>query len=86
MRQLTFVEAGRVEWREAPEPRLTGADGAIVRPLAVARCDLDRPMALRGLVAAGCLDPLAIPTTVVPWSDAEQAWLEPATKLVIRRT
>jgi threonine dehydrogenase-like Zn-dependent dehydrogenase len=49
MRQLTFVEAGRVEWQEAAEPRLTGADGAIVRPLAVARCDLDQPMALQGL-------------------------------------
>lgn len=49
MRQLTFVEAGLVEWREVDEPGLTGADGAIVRPLAVARCDLDQPMALQGL-------------------------------------
>src|SRR5262245_53978818 len=48
MRQLTFVEADRVESHEVDEPGLTGADGAIVRPLAVARCDLDRPMAVRG--------------------------------------
>ena len=30
-------------------------------------------------------DPLAIPTTVVDWNDAADAWLEPATKLVVRR-
>jgi threonine dehydrogenase-like Zn-dependent dehydrogenase len=49
MRQLMFVEAGRVEWGEAPEPQPTDPTGAIVRPLAVARCDLDRPMAVDGL-------------------------------------
>jgi alcohol dehydrogenase len=38
-----------------------------------------------GLVAAGRLDPLAIPTTVVPWDQAPTAWLEPATKLVLAR-
>jgi hypothetical protein len=37
------------------------------------------------LVASGRLDPLAIPTTVVRWEEAAQAWLEPATKLVVVR-
>lgn len=35
---------GSVEWREVPEPRLGGDDEAIVRPLAVARCDIDLPL------------------------------------------
>jgi threonine dehydrogenase-like Zn-dependent dehydrogenase len=49
MRELTFVEAGRVEWRDAPEPEPPGPTGAIVRPLAVARCDIDQPMAAGGI-------------------------------------
>jgi alcohol dehydrogenase len=49
MQELTFVEAGRVEWRDAAEPMLGDPSVAIVRPLAVARCDLDRPMAIEGL-------------------------------------
>lgn len=49
MQQLTFVEAGTVEWRDVPEPELISPAGALVRPLAVARCDLDLPMAAAGL-------------------------------------
>jgi threonine dehydrogenase-like Zn-dependent dehydrogenase len=49
VRQLTFVEAGRVEWQEVPDPVVPGPAGALVRPLAVARCDLDLPMATAGL-------------------------------------
>jgi threonine dehydrogenase-like Zn-dependent dehydrogenase len=49
MRQLVFVEPGRAEWREAPEPALQGPGEAIVRPLAVAACDLDGSM-MRGAV------------------------------------
>ena len=41
MRQLTYVEARRLEWRDAPEPRLDSDHAAIVRPKAVATCDLD---------------------------------------------
>jgi alcohol dehydrogenase len=41
MRQLTFVEAGRLEWWDVDEPRLAGDREALVRPLAVATCDLD---------------------------------------------
>jgi threonine dehydrogenase-like Zn-dependent dehydrogenase len=46
--ELVYVEPGRVEWREsAPPARPDG--GVMVRPLAVARCDLDLPMAALGL-------------------------------------
>ena len=41
MRELNFVEKGRLEWREAPDPALEGEAEALVRPLAVATCDLD---------------------------------------------
>jgi threonine dehydrogenase-like Zn-dependent dehydrogenase len=41
MNQLTLVEPGRVEWTDAPEPTLEGAGEALLRPLAVALCDLD---------------------------------------------
>jgi threonine dehydrogenase-like Zn-dependent dehydrogenase len=49
MRQLTYVEPGRVEWREVPDVAVAHAADAVVRPLAVARCDLDLPMAKLGL-------------------------------------
>jgi alcohol dehydrogenase len=48
VKQLTLVEAGRVEWDDAPEPKLEGAGEALVRPLAVALCDLDVNM-IRGV-------------------------------------
>jgi threonine dehydrogenase-like Zn-dependent dehydrogenase len=41
MRQLTYVGPRRFEWYEVPAPRLTADTDAIVRPLTVARCDLD---------------------------------------------
>ncbi|MCW5888915.1 MAG: alcohol dehydrogenase catalytic domain-containing protein [bacterium] len=41
MRELTFVEPGRVEWTDAPEARLEGPDDALVRAVAVTTCDLD---------------------------------------------
>lgn len=58
MRQLTCVEAGKLEWREVPEPRIAADGEAIVRPLAVARCDIDLFLAagffpLRGAFALG---------------------------------
>ncbi len=37
------------------------------------------------LVAAGRLDPLAVPTTVVDWEHADRRWLEPAIKMVVAR-
>ncbi len=46
MRQLTFLEARRFGWQEVPEPRLGSDAAALVRPVAVARCDLDLYLAL----------------------------------------
>ena len=48
MRQLTYVRPGHVEWEDAPPPELTDPAGALVRPLAVARCDLDLAMIATG--------------------------------------
>src|SRR3954470_3181921 len=48
MRQLFYLEPGKVSWREADDPVLQGDGEALVRPLAVALCDLDR-MLVRGL-------------------------------------
>lgn len=41
MRQLFFVERGKFEWRDIPAPVVQADTDAIVRPLSVARCDLD---------------------------------------------
>ncbi len=41
MQQLVFAGPRSLEWREAPEPRISSDDGALVRPVAVATCDLD---------------------------------------------
>ena len=52
VRQLEITGAGRVEWREAADPALGGDGEAIVRPLAVAMCDLDAAF-LTGMVPVG---------------------------------
>jgi threonine dehydrogenase-like Zn-dependent dehydrogenase len=41
MQQLTFIKPGTFEWRDVACPVIQSASDAIVRPLAVARCDLD---------------------------------------------
>ena len=41
MLQLTYTAPGDLQWREAPEPRLSSDRAALVRPVAVATCDLD---------------------------------------------
>jgi len=41
MRQLTYVGDQHFEWHDVPEPSLEGDDDALVRPIAVATCDLD---------------------------------------------
>lgn len=42
MKQLTFVKPEQpLEWRDVPEPKLEGPEQALVRPVAVASCDLD---------------------------------------------
>lgn len=47
MRQLFYLGPGRVEWREVADPQLCDDTDALVRPLAVATCDLDTAL-LRG--------------------------------------
>ena len=41
MRELVFFEKGTLRWQEAPDPVLEGNGEALLRPLAVATCDLD---------------------------------------------
>jgi len=41
MLQLTYTAPNELTWREAPEPRLSSDRAALVRPIAVATCDLD---------------------------------------------
>jgi len=41
VRELNFLEKGKLEWREADDPKLDGDGEALVRPVAVATCDLD---------------------------------------------
>jgi len=48
MRALRLRPGGRFDWREVPVPPSPGPDGAIVHPIAVATCDLDRLLALGG--------------------------------------
>ncbi len=43
MQQLTLTEEREVAWLEVREPRIEGPGEAIVRPIAVALCDLDQP-------------------------------------------
>jgi alcohol dehydrogenase len=47
LRQLTFESPGELRWVEVPEPELSGDGDALVRPIAVATCDLD-PAIVRG--------------------------------------
>lgn len=46
MRSLVLRAPGRLEWRGVPVPPEPGPGAAVVRPVAVATCDLDRPLAL----------------------------------------
>jgi alcohol dehydrogenase len=41
MQALTYLGPRRLEWRERPEPELPSDQAALVRPRAVATCDLD---------------------------------------------
>jgi alcohol dehydrogenase len=46
MRALSVSPGARFAWRDAPAPALPGPDAAVVHPIAVATCDLDRSLAL----------------------------------------
>ena len=48
MRHLVFTGPGTLEWQTAPDPD-PGSGQAVVRPLAVSRCDLDIAMAAFGI-------------------------------------
>lgn len=41
MKQLMYVKAGVLEWHDHPQAQLQAATDVLVRPLVVARCDLD---------------------------------------------
>lgn len=55
MRHLVWHGPGRLAWEEAEDPR-PERDAAVVRPLAVARCDLDPLMATQGLFPGPYVD------------------------------
>lgn len=46
MRQLVFHGPDDLRWEEVAEPRLEDDRDVLVRPVAVARCDLDAPIAM----------------------------------------
>ncbi len=69
MRHSTCTGPGTVEWREVPDPQLAGDGDALVRPLAVARCDIDLPLT----------------SGVFPIREPFALGHEPAIKLVVRR-
>jgi alcohol dehydrogenase len=46
MRALSVAPGGRIDWRSAPAPPPPGPKEAIVHPIAVATCDLDRVILL----------------------------------------
>ncbi|MFW0785277.1 alcohol dehydrogenase catalytic domain-containing protein [Gordonia sp. CPCC 206044] len=46
MRALVAGTGGDIRWRDVPRPPPPGPRSAVVHPIAVATCDLDRPMAL----------------------------------------
>jgi alcohol dehydrogenase len=46
MRALSVAPGGRIGWKSVPAPRLPGPKGAIVHPIAVATCDMDRSILL----------------------------------------
>ena len=52
MRQLTCTAPGVLEWRDVPEPRGPDIGEAVVRPLTVARCELDPLLIASGPTSA----------------------------------
>lgn len=52
MRQLTCTAPGNVRWLDVPEPALVDPGDALVRPVAVARCEIDPLLLLAGPAGA----------------------------------
>lgn len=48
MRQLVCTAPGTLAWRDVTEPALEGEGSALIRPVAVARCELDPLLVLAG--------------------------------------
>jgi alcohol dehydrogenase len=46
MRALVALPGGRLSWRSVPTPPPPGPAGAVVRPIAIATCDMDPLIAL----------------------------------------
>ena len=46
MRALVALPGGRLTWRSVPTPQPPGPGGAVVRPIAIATCDMDPLIAL----------------------------------------
>jgi alcohol dehydrogenase len=64
MQQLYFIKKGKLEWREVSAPVISSSLEAIVRPFAVAKCDLDDAFLFNNLAgkikigtALGKIDP-----------------------------
>lgn len=65
MQELNFVRAGRLEWRDRPDPVLVEPTDALVRPFVASRCDGDvlpihRPVsrAMQAGLRVGLIDPV----------------------------
>jgi threonine dehydrogenase-like Zn-dependent dehydrogenase len=41
VKQLEFLGKGKLEWRDAPDPKLEGDREAVLRPVALSTCDID---------------------------------------------
>ena len=46
MRALVLLPGARLRWRHVPAPAPPGAGEAVVHPIAIATCDMDRPLVL----------------------------------------
>ncbi|KPA26392.1 Alcohol dehydrogenase, catalytic domain protein, GroES-like family [Leptospira interrogans] len=44
MKRIVFKKKHILEWENVPEPKIQGINQAIVKPIAVSRCDLDLPI------------------------------------------
>ena len=81
---LGLLTVAGLVFEQAPLPLLEMYTRGIT--LHVSRADsLGHLPAVLELAASGAFDPLTVPTTVVPFEDAADVWLAPATKLVLVR-
>ena len=57
MRTLVLLAPGKLEWREVTDAVVRGPNEAVVRPLVIGRCDLDR-LFVAGHVPLACGEPI----------------------------